>query len=41
VILVVGIGLFISSYRHFIFIIIILFVCAVSVIGRLAVGTAH
>jgi hypothetical protein len=29
------------SYKHFIFIIIILFVCAVSVIGLLAVGTAH
>jgi hypothetical protein len=43
VVLLVEIGLFISSYKHFIFIIIIiiLFVCAVSVIGRLAVGTAH
>jgi hypothetical protein len=41
VILLVGTGIFISSYKHFIFIIIILFVCAVSVIGRLAVGTAH
>jgi hypothetical protein len=28
-------------YYHFTFIIIILFVCAVSVIGHLAVGTAH
>jgi hypothetical protein len=33
VILLVEVGLFISSYKHFIFIIIILFVCAVSVIG--------
>jgi hypothetical protein len=41
VILLVGIGLFINSYKHFIFIIIILFVCALSVIGRLAVGIAH
>jgi hypothetical protein len=41
VILLVGTGHFISSYKHFIFIIIILFVCAVSVFGRLAVGTAH
>jgi hypothetical protein len=41
VILLVETGIFISSYKHFIFIIIILFVCAVSVNGRLAVGTAH
>jgi hypothetical protein len=41
VILLVEIGIFISSYKHFIFIIIILFVCAVSVIGRFTVGTAH
>jgi hypothetical protein len=41
VILLVEIGVYISSYKHFIFIIIILFVCAVSVIGHLAVGTAH
>jgi hypothetical protein len=37
VILLVEIVFFISSYKHF----ILLFVCAVSVIGRLAVGTAH
>jgi hypothetical protein len=44
VILLVEIGLFISSYKYFIIIIIIiiiLFVRAVSVTGRLAVGTAH
>jgi hypothetical protein len=41
VILLVKTGIFISSYKHFIFIIFILFVGAVSVIGRLAVGTAH
>jgi hypothetical protein len=41
VLLLVEICLFISSYKHFIFIIIILFVCAVSVIDHLAVGTAH
>jgi hypothetical protein len=39
--LLVGIGLIINSFKHFIFIIIILFVCAVSVIDRLAVGRAH
>jgi hypothetical protein len=39
--ILVEIGVFISSYKHSIFIIIILFVCAVSVIGCLAVGTAH
>jgi hypothetical protein len=41
VILLAETGLFISSYKRFIFIIIILFICAVSVNGRLAVGTAH
>jgi hypothetical protein len=41
VILLVEIGLFISSYKRFIFIITILFVCAESVIGLLALGTAH
>jgi hypothetical protein len=42
VLLLVEIYLLRSSYKHFIFsIIIILFVCAVSVIGHLAVGTAH
>jgi hypothetical protein len=42
VLLLVEICLLSSSYKHFIFIIIIiLFVCAVSVIGYLAVDTAH
>jgi hypothetical protein len=52
VLLLVEIYLLRSSYKHFIIIIIIiitviiiiiiiLFVCAISVIGHLAVGTAH